>query len=77
MDKDQEKEQLKKKLTPEEYHVTQEKGTEVPYSGKYHNEKADGTYKCKWLSRREIENAGKIFLAMLSVKNWKTKHQIK
>ncbi len=47
MDKDQEKEQLKNKLTPEEYHVTQERGTEVPYSGKYHDEKAKGTYNCK------------------------------
>jgi peptide-methionine (R)-S-oxide reductase len=33
-------------LTPEEYHSTQEKGTDAPYTGLYvHNDKA-GTYHC-------------------------------
>ncbi len=41
------KEELKKKLTSEEYHVTQEKGTEAPFSGKYYKETANGTYNCK------------------------------
>jgi len=39
-------EELKKKLTPEEYHVLREKGTEAPFSGKYVHEKKDGTYTC-------------------------------
>ncbi len=40
-------EELKKKLTPEEYNVLREKGTEMPFSGKYNDEKRKGMYKCK------------------------------
>lgn len=35
---------LKKKLTPEEYHVTQECGTEPPFQNRYWNHKEDGIY---------------------------------
>lgn len=39
-------EELKKKLTPGQYRVTQEKGTEAPFTGKFvaHHEK--GMYAC-------------------------------
>jgi peptide-methionine (R)-S-oxide reductase len=39
--------ELKKKLTPDEYRVLREKGTEAPYSGEYVNETRAGMYACK------------------------------
>ena|SRR5579883_3129491 len=39
-------EDLKKKLTPEQYHVLVEKGTEMPFTGKYVHKTNDGNYTC-------------------------------
>ena len=39
--------EIKKKLTPEEYAVLRKKGTEAPFSGKLLHDDRDGTYKCK------------------------------
>ncbi len=36
----------KKKLTPEQYYVCRQKGTEQAFTGKYWNAKTDGTYVC-------------------------------
>ena len=33
-------------LTPEQYHITREKGTERAFTGEYENNKAEGTYRC-------------------------------
>jgi peptide-methionine (R)-S-oxide reductase len=39
-------EDWKKKLTPEQYHVLREKGTEQAFTGKYHNHHETGMYEC-------------------------------
>jgi len=39
-------EELKKKLTPEQYHLLREKGTEAPYTGNLLDNKEEGTYVC-------------------------------
>jgi peptide-methionine (R)-S-oxide reductase len=36
----------RQQLSPEEYHVTRQKGTEPAFSGRYWNCKEHGTYKC-------------------------------
>ncbi len=36
----------RKLLTPEQYRITRQSGTERPFTGKYWNSKGKGTYKC-------------------------------
>jgi peptide-methionine (R)-S-oxide reductase len=40
------KQQWQKELTPEQYHVTQEKGTERPHTGEYDQFFESGNYHC-------------------------------
>lgn len=38
--------ELRQKLTDEQYEITQRKGTERAFTGKYVDHKEDGTYRC-------------------------------
>lgn len=40
------KEKMREKLTPEQYQVTQQCGTEPPFSGKYYYHDETGVYQC-------------------------------
>jgi len=44
--KDASRKALRERLTAEQFHVTQEKGTEPAFTGKYHDSKHDGMYSC-------------------------------
>ena len=39
-------EEWRKELTPEQYHVLREKGTERPFTGEYEGVMTPGVYKC-------------------------------
>ncbi len=51
--------EYRKKLTPEQYHVTREKGTERAFTGRYWNNKAEGSYKCVCCGAPLFDSASK------------------
>jgi len=55
----QNEEEWKQMLTPEEYRVLREKGTEMAFTGEYVHEKADGTYECRACGNPLFDSAAK------------------
>lgn len=49
----------KNKLTPEEYRVTRQAGTERPHTGEFLHNKETGTYTCKCCNAALFESAAK------------------
>jgi peptide-methionine (R)-S-oxide reductase len=51
--------EMKKKLSPQEYHVMIEKGTEIPFTGEYYKNKRKGVYYCKVCGNKLFESGKK------------------
>jgi len=50
---------LRVRLTQEQFRITQEKGTEPAFTGKYHDCKSDGTYVCICCGAELFDSAAK------------------
>lgn len=63
-------EEIKNKLSDEEYAVLRGKGTEAPGSGKYLHEKAEGTYNCKVCGNALFASDAKYDSSVSSLNGW-------
>jgi len=52
-------EEWRKQLTPEQYHVARQKGTEPAFTGKYWDNHEDGTYRCVCCGAELFDSATK------------------
>lgn len=52
-------EEWRKQLTPEQYHVARQKGTEPAFTGKYWDNHEDGTYRCVCCGEELFDSATK------------------
>ena len=51
--------ELKQKLSPTQYRVTQQAGTEAPFTGEYHDCKREGIYACVCCGRELFASGAK------------------
>lgn len=63
-------EELKKRLTPEQYRVLREKGTEQPFTGKYLNHDKDGVYTCAACGAKIFKSQDKYESGMPGLEGW-------
>ena len=52
-------EQWRDKLSPEEYRICREKGTEAPFTGEYNHNPDTGRYRCKCCGEALFESGNK------------------
>lgn len=60
----------KKKLTPEQYHILREKGTEIPGTGEYVDLYEDGTYRCAACNQILFKSDAKYESSMPGLIGW-------
>jgi hypothetical protein len=59
-----------KKLTPQEEDVIINKGTEPPFTGKYHDHFEKGAYVCKQCGARLFESSSKLVFLQIQIGLW-------
>ena len=63
-------EELKKKLTPEQYHILREGGTETPFTGEYVDTDEKGMYRCRVCGQELFSSDTKFESSMPGLKGW-------
>ncbi len=63
-------EELKAKLTEEEFKVLREGGTEAPFSGRFYAENPEGTYTCKVCGNELFPSTAKFHSDMVGLRGW-------
>lgn len=63
-------EEWKKKLTPEQYRILRQKGTETPFSGELLNENRDGTFSCAACGAQLFKSKAKYESSVPGLEGW-------
>lgn len=63
-------EEIKRRLSPEQYHILREKGTEVPFSGDLLNNEEEGMYVCPVCGAELFSSKDKYESSMPGLAGW-------